>query len=209
MVFSRHRSNPDKVAVSFDVSNAFNTVHRAAVLRAVRVHFPSLSPWVDCCYCHESTLFTGSGNVALQSIRSARGIQQGDPLGPVLFALPIHPAIAEARAAPEASHPGGLDVCSFFLDDGFCAGSSAAVRCFPSALTEGFRRIGLTYVGQDGGHPGVFARPVSSALMTSRGAHGTVLPISSFWVLLLGLMRPPVTGPRMHIVAPCPEDCRQ
>ena len=33
---------------------------------------------------------------------------------------------------------------SFFLDDGFCAGSSLAVRCFLSALTEGFRRIGLT-----------------------------------------------------------------
>ena len=141
---SRHRTNPDKVAVSVDVSNAFSTVHRAAVLRAVRVHFPSLSQWVDCCYRHESTLFTGSGNVALQSIRSARGVQQGDPLGPVLFALAVHPAIAEAGAATEVSHPGGIDVCSFFLDDGFCAGSSAVVRCFFSALTEGFRRIGLT-----------------------------------------------------------------
>ena len=113
-------------------------------MRAVRVHFPSLSPWVDCCYRHESTLFTGSGNVALQSIHSARGVQQGDPLGPVLFALAVHPAIAEARAATEVLHPGGIDVCSFFLDDGFCTGSSAAVRCFLSALTEGFCLIGLT-----------------------------------------------------------------
>ena len=92
----------------------------------------------------QSTLFTGSGNVALQSFRSARGVQQGDLLGPVLFALAVHPAIAEARAATEVSHPGGIDVCSFFLDDGFCAGSSAAVRCFLSALTESFLRIGLT-----------------------------------------------------------------
>ena len=143
--FSRNRcSDPGKVAVSVDVSNAFNTVHRAAVLRAVRVHFPSLSPWVDCCYRHESTLFTGSGNVALQTIPSARGVQQGDPLGPVLFALAVHPAIAEARAATEASHPGGIDICSFFLDDGFCAGSAPAVRCFLTALIEGFRRVGLT-----------------------------------------------------------------
>ena len=28
--------------------------------------------------------------------------------------------------------------------DGFCAGSAPAVRCFLTALTEGFRRIGLT-----------------------------------------------------------------
>ena len=63
-----------------DVSNAFNTVHRSAVLRAVRVHFPSLSPWVDCCYRRESTLFTGSGY---------QGVQQGDP------------AIAETRAVTE------------------------------------------------------------------------------------------------------------
>ena len=141
--FSRHRTDPDKVAVSVDVSNAFNTVHRAAVLRAVRVHFPYLSLWVDCCYRHQSTLFTRSGHVALQSIHSARGVQQGDHLGPVLFALAVHPAIAEARAATEVLHPGGIDVCSF-LDDGFCARSFAAVRCFLSALTEGFRRIGLT-----------------------------------------------------------------
>ena len=89
-------------------------------------------------------LFTRSGNVALQSIRSARRVQQGDPLGPVLFTLAVHPAIAEARAATEASHPGGIDICSFFLDDGFCAGSARAVQCFLTALVEGFRRVGLT-----------------------------------------------------------------
>ena len=51
-----------------------------------------------------------------------------------LFTLPL------LRPAP----PRRPCVCSFFLDDGFCAGSSAAVRGFLSALTEGFRRIGLT-----------------------------------------------------------------
>ena len=35
--FSRNCSDPGKVAISVDVSNAFNTVHRAAVLRAVRM----------------------------------------------------------------------------------------------------------------------------------------------------------------------------
>ena len=71
-------------------------------------------------------------------------MQQGDPLGLVLFALAVHSALAEARAATEASHPGGIDLCSFFLDDGFCTGCAPAVRCFLAALIEGFRRIGLT-----------------------------------------------------------------
>ena len=116
---SRNCTNPDKVAISVDVSNAFNTLHGSAVLQAVRVHFPSLSPWVDCCYRRRSTLFTGSGSVALQVIPSTRGCNNWIPLGPVLFALAVHPAIAEARAVTEISHQGGIDLCSFFFDDGF------------------------------------------------------------------------------------------
>ena len=139
----RHRSDANKVALSVDISNAFNSVHRSAVLRSVRVHFPSLAPWVDCCYRHDSVLFTGSSMAASQVISSARGVQQGDPLGPVLFALAIHPIVLEARAATEAMCPGGIDICSFYLDDGFCAGSAPAVRYFLSALVHGFRRIGL------------------------------------------------------------------
>ena len=50
--FSRSRTDPDKVAVSVDVSNAFNTVHRAAVLRAVRVHFRP--------FLHGSTVVTAT-----------------------------------------------------------------------------------------------------------------------------------------------------
>ena len=106
--FSRNCSDPGKVDISVDVSNAFKTIHRAAVLRAVRVHFPSLSPWVDCCYRRKSTLYTGSATGHPQ----CQGVQQGDPLGPVLFALAVHPAIVEARAATETSHPEGIDICS-------------------------------------------------------------------------------------------------
>ena len=90
-------------------------------------------------------LFTGSGHVALQSIRSARGVQQGDPLGPVLFALAVHPAIAEARAATEISHPVEHRHLLLFLRRRLLRlvlpRPSAA---FSPLCTEGFRRIGLT-----------------------------------------------------------------
>ena len=65
--------------------------------------FPFDPAMVDCCYRHESTLFTGSGGVAPQVIASAREVQQGDPLGPVLFALAIHPVIKKARQVTETS----------------------------------------------------------------------------------------------------------
>ena len=65
------------------------------------------------------------------------------PLGPVLYSLAIHPVIKEARQVTETSHPGGIDLCSFFLDDGLSAGFAPAVRRFLSAVITGFRKIDL------------------------------------------------------------------
>ena len=141
--FHKHRSDPTKTAVSVDISNAFNTVHRSAVLQSVRTHFPSLVPWVDCCCRHDSHLLTGSSDVCDQVISSSRGVQQGDPLGPSLFALAVHSAIQEARRDTEQAFPSGLDICAFYLDDGLCAGSAQAVGFFLSSLVAGFSRIGL------------------------------------------------------------------
>ena len=90
-----------------------------------------------------SPSFTGSTTAASQVISSARGVQQGDPHGPVLFALAIHPIILEARAATEACTRVGVIFALFYFDDGFCAGSAQAVRRFLSALISGFRSIGL------------------------------------------------------------------
>ena len=141
--FHRHRLAPSKTAVSVDISNAFNTVNRSAVLQSIRTHFPSLAPWVDCCYRFDSYLFTGSSVASNRTIPSSRGVQQGDPLGPVLFALAIHPVVQEALMDTERSFPAGLDICSFYLDDGLCAGDAQAVSFFLKALIRGLSRIGL------------------------------------------------------------------
>ena len=52
---------------------------RCTVRCLAGTHFPSIAPWIDDCFRHESTLFTGSGGVTSQVTASARGFQQGDP----------------------------------------------------------------------------------------------------------------------------------
>ena len=165
--FSRNCSEPGKVAISVDVSNAFNTIHSAAVLRAVRVHFPSLSPWVDCCYRSESTLFTGSSSVALQIIPSTRGVQQGDLLGPVLFSLAVHPAIAEARAATSSTTASVLVPPQ--------PSTASLPLSLKASAASGSQSTWIRRKSSRHARP-----PNPSALVTSRGAPGTVLPTSSF-----------------------------
>ena len=57
------------------------------------------------------------GGTALQS---AAGVQQGDPLGPLLFASALQPLALELRQGP-------LDLAVFYLDDGVVAGDVSAV----------------------------------------------------------------------------------
>ena len=76
-------------------------------------------------------------------IHSQRGVQQGDPLGPSLVALAIHPRILEAARVAESQHPGDIDFKAFFLDDGVIAGKAQAVQLFLATLEHILRVTGL------------------------------------------------------------------
>ena len=104
----------------------------------VRRHFPWMAPWADTCYRHDSNLLVGSSR-----IRSRRGVQQGDPLGPSLFSLAVHPCVVEAIRISEAQYPGDLDYKAFFLDDGTIAGKAQAVKLFLDTLERLLLEIGL------------------------------------------------------------------
>ena len=80
-----HDTSPGTALLKLDFSNAFNFIRRDKVLEAVLEHAPELHPFVHSVYSSPSSLFWGD-----KTIQSAEGVQQGDPLGPLLFCLGIH-----------------------------------------------------------------------------------------------------------------------
>jgi hypothetical protein len=68
------------VVAKLDFSNAFNAIHRSSVLNAVAEQVPEIFR-----FCHLS--YGGSSKLKYGNyiVHSCEGVQQGDPLGPLLF----------------------------------------------------------------------------------------------------------------------------
>ena len=83
-----HWNDDDFVLCKIDLTNAFNMVSHQALLEECATHFPELFPWVSWCYGQHPTLWHPMGVLS-----SELGVQQGDPLGPLLFSLVLHKLI--------------------------------------------------------------------------------------------------------------------
>ena len=136
----RRNMDTDRVLASMGLSNAFNCLDRSAFRQAVRRVVPSWTPWVDFCYSETTPLYLGRSS----TLNSARGVQQGDPLGPALFAIAIHDHIRAAKDETQHLYPGKLDFVVFYLDDGVLAGTARAVRHCCQALETRLADVGLT-----------------------------------------------------------------
>ncbi|GJW06041.1 uncharacterized mitochondrial protein-like protein [Tanacetum coccineum] len=77
------------------------------MLREVRLHCPAISHWVEFCYSNLVRLYYGE-----HTLWSCQGVQQGDPIGPLLFALVLHPLICKIRDSFT------LSLQAWYLDDG-------------------------------------------------------------------------------------------
>ena len=108
----------DFVILKVDLRNAFNCVSRAEILKLVQTKFPHLSRWVHWIYGGEAPLLWFGSDV----LRSKEGVQQGDPLGPLLFAMVIQSLVDAIRAKCP-----NLELNKWYLDDGVLAGPEADV----------------------------------------------------------------------------------
>lgn len=81
MVNSFHNNVPT-VFVKPDVKNAFNSLDGNKILEVAREHLSAYHKFISQCYSNPNNLMSGP-----HTILSQRGVQQGDPMGPLLHCL--------------------------------------------------------------------------------------------------------------------------
>ena len=80
-----------------DFSNSFSSIARREMFKEARSCILSLSTWLEFCYNRPTLLHFGD-----HTINSICGVQQGDPLGPLGFALTLHPIIKKLKVRFQA-----------------------------------------------------------------------------------------------------------
>ena len=112
-------------------------MYRQTFLEQCRHHFPGLSRWAEWCYTSPSVLLVGQDTISSES-----GVQQGDPLGPLLFSLALQP-ILDLVNIRRSDH--GLQLSFSFLDDLNLAGEQQAIAQAFQFIREHARQIGLEF----------------------------------------------------------------
>ena len=90
------------VVLSFDASNAFNTISRSAVREALVATIPGLSRACGWWYSQPTSHLFWDEHQHAHTITAERGVDQGCPLSPALFSLALAPKLAALEASLRA-----------------------------------------------------------------------------------------------------------
>ena len=114
--------------MKLDISNAFNSLHRDSMLASVDEIIPELAAYCHLAYAESSSLQFGRF-----TILSQEGSQQGDPLGPLLFCLPLQPILNGLRSP----------LAFGYLDDLTLGGDPGVVEADVDTIEGECSRLGL------------------------------------------------------------------
>ena len=105
-------AGPNRVIITLDFANAFNSPSRQAMWDACK-DIPELAGIFGVSYGHHSPLYVVGTDTVLES---ARGARQGNVDGPVIFALTLQSVINAANACPDAQVLAYLDDVTILAD---------------------------------------------------------------------------------------------
>ena len=114
--------------MKLDFRNAFNSLRRDTIVMAMEELVLELLPLVLSACGSPSSLFFGK-----VVIQSSEGVQQGDPLGPLLFCLTTHNMVQQLRS----------ELNLFYLDDGTLGGSLDEVLVDFQKVEQSAGKLGL------------------------------------------------------------------
>ena len=122
-----HDSEEDLCCLKTDLKNAFNECYCIPFLTRLGKEFPELEPWARWCYS-----CSGELHFSQHRVESTAGVQQGDPLGPLLFSLTL------LELLDKIGEINRISLSTWYLDDGIFIGKKASILSF---LLE-FSRLG-------------------------------------------------------------------
>ena len=130
------------MVLKFDCSNAFNIMPRQLILDAVQQRAPGLMPTVMAWLSQRTTHFYwGEGRTA-SPIHASRGVDQGCPLSPALFAIGIADALEYIQSSLVAL---ALSSRVFsYLDDIIVVVPAAVGESALDAVVRNLEGVGLT-----------------------------------------------------------------
>ncbi|KAL0209198.1 hypothetical protein P9112_011785 [Eukaryota sp. TZLM1-RC] len=125
-------SNPIYI-LSLDFKNVFNSVSRSSILPLLRKHFSEVESFFYSCYGKSSTLIYENFDLL-----SSSGVKQGDPLGPFIFCLAIHPLMCELKENfPE------IDIVTY-MDDISVITPITVLKQIATFIQQRYKDIGLS-----------------------------------------------------------------
>lgn len=122
---NENQNDPKFAILQVDFKNAFNRISRPAFLQVIKSKFPQFWKFLSCCYLDPPSLFVYGRGDDTDVIKSENGVQQGDPLGPLLFSLVIDILVKKISS----NFPNLLNL--WYLDDGHILGD---INTLPSVI---------------------------------------------------------------------------